>query len=87
MKITKELAVKLGFKELPHFSIGNSLILDVGRRRYLSLSDLDNCNCMLYLCERQCEYTKEVSDLICLHNYDYDKELTLERLERIINIF
>lgn len=78
-------AINLGFAELPHKTIGNSLVLDVGRRRYLSLSDLGNPNCMLFLGEKGDD--GEVSDLICLHNWDYDKELTVEKLERVIGIF
>jgi len=87
MKVTRDIAKNFGFQEVPHFTIGNSLTLDLGRNRYLSLSDLDNCNCMLYLCERDEEYENEVTDIINLHNWDYDKELTVEKLENILKIF
>lgn len=87
MKLTRDIAKNFGFQEVPHFTIGNSLILDLGRNRYLSLSDLDNCNLMLYLCEHSEENSKEVTDIINLHNWDYDKELTVEKLENILKIF
>jgi len=87
MRVTRDIAKNFGFQEVPHFTIGNNLTLDVGRNRYLSLSDLDNCNCMLYLCERSKENPKEVTDLINLHNWDYDKQLTVGKLENILKIF
>lgn len=73
----------LGFKELPHFTIGKNLVYDLGRNRQLSISSLSTPNEMLCVGELKTE-SKEYSDIICLHNYDYDGFLSLEKLKSLI---
>lgn len=76
--------INLGFKPIPHFTIGNAVILEFGRNRYLSASDVGNPNEMVWICQSEDEAHKKVTDLICIHNYDYDGFLTLEKIKLLI---
>lgn len=76
--------IKIGFKEIQHFTIGNSVTYDLGRGRHLSATSVGTPNEMVWLCSAD-EPDQEVTDLICLHNYDYDYFLTLERINKIIS--
>lgn len=39
---------------------------------------------MLFICGTS-QDPKEITDIITLHNYDYDKWLTIEKVQNIIN--
>lgn len=75
---------ELGFKPIPHFTIANSLILDLGRDRHLSIGSVGTPNEMLFICSTDPNNSKKVTDIICLHNYDYDGYMTSETLSKII---
>lgn len=77
-------ALKLGFEELPHYTVGNSLVYDLGRDRRLSLSDVGNPNEMLFIVEGANDSTPEA---INLHNYDYDGYLTVGKLKLLLTFF
>ena len=83
----REKLLELGFKELPHATIGNIIVFDVGRRRHLSLGSLGTPNEMMYLCETNLGDDKQIDDLICIHNYDYDGYLTEDKLGLLISFF
>lgn len=76
--------IDLGFKELPHFTIGNSLIYDLGRNRHLTFSCISDPNETIFICESDPENYKTITDLVCLHNYDYDGYIDMERLKSLI---
>jgi len=76
----------LGFEELPNFTIMNSLSFNLGRNKSLSFGNIVTCNEMLYICETDCDNPKIITDLICLHNYDYDGFMTMSKLEDIIRV-
>lgn len=75
--------IKLGFKELPHFTIGNDLVYDLGRNRHLSISALGTFNEMMFVGEFN-KKTKRYSDLVCLHNCDYDGFLNMDKLKSLL---
>lgn len=83
MEIRKQI-IDLGFKELPHFTIGHNLVYDLGRSRILSVSGLSTPNEFIYISEFKEGSKMEFSDVICLHNFDYDGYLTLEKLKYLI---
>lgn len=83
--ITREKVAELGFKELPHMTITHSMIYDLGRRRHLSFGSIGTPNEMIFICETQLGNDKEITDIICLHNYDYDGYMTEEKLILLIN--
>lgn len=74
---------EIGFKELDHFTIGNNLVCDLERGRYLSISDLGGCNEFMYIGQRNDVDPKIVEDLVCIHNYDYDGPLTFYKVDKI----
>ena len=80
--LTAQLAQELGFKAIPHYTIARLMEYDLGRNRYLSLGSVGTPNEMLFITERN---GTNVTDIICLHNYDYDGYLTQDKLHRIIS--
>ena len=79
--MTNQDLVELGFKELPHFTIGNVVNYDLGRERMLSASDVGNPNEMLYIIQST---DSHIEDAVCIHNWDYDGYLTREKLVSLI---
>lgn len=79
--ITKEIVLGLGFQELPHFTVCNSLVCPLERNKKLSIGDIGTPNLMLWLSD------EEDGDLINLHNWDYDKELYTHRLQNLMYFF
>lgn len=82
--ITYHELLGLGFKTIPHFTVMNSLIYDLGRDRHLSCSNIESPNEMLFICEVDSLDPKKITDCICLHNFDYDGYLTITKLKSII---
>jgi len=39
---------------------------------------------MVWLCSKE-EFSLKYSDLICLHNYDYNKEMYIHQLQNLIH--
>jgi hypothetical protein len=87
MKLTKERVLELGFKELPHFTVMDSLIYNLGRNRQLSIGCIGTCNEFMYISEIDEEDSREVNELICIHNYDFNGYLTEEKLSLILTFF
>ena len=76
--------IKIGFQELPHLTVTNAVIYDLGRRRQLSIGCAGTPNEMVFICEIDRSDDKKITDLICLHNYDYDGYLTETKIKTII---
>ena len=85
--LNKEQVLELGFKELPHFTITNSLIFDLGRNRQLSIGNIGTPNEMLFIGETDNVDKRKITDLVCLSNYDYDGYLTLEKVTVLLSFF
>lgn len=86
--LNREEVISLGFKEIPHFTILHNLIYDLGRNRELSIGGLGSCNETIFICETELIEQKEkrITDLVCIHNYDYDGPITLEKLQSLIKV-
>lgn len=84
--LTKNDLKKLGFKSLPHFTVLGSLIYDLGRHRHLSVGCVGTPNEVVFICSSDRENEKEITDLICLHNYDHDGYLTEEKVNQLIGL-
>ncbi len=84
-KTKRESLIEIGFKELPHKTITNGLFYDLGRNRALSIGDISNPNEMLYILEIDEEDETKITNLVCLHNYDYDGYITLEKIKSLIS--
>lgn len=76
--------IEMGFKEMEHFTVGNSLTFELGRNRHLSVSCLGDPNETVFICEVDKFEPKKINDLICLHNYDYDGYVTIQKITLLI---
>lgn len=84
--ITKKELTSLNFKPLEHYTILNSFIYDLGRNRHLSIGAFGTPNETVFICETCNEDSKKITDLICLHNYDYDGYISKRKLRDIIKL-
>lgn len=84
--MTKEDLIKIGFKEISHFTVTDSVIYQLGRHRHLSAGCVGTPNEMLWICEIDHQDETKISDLVCLHNYDYDGFLTIEKIKGLIDL-
>ena len=84
--MTNQELIAIGFKEVSTFTVMNSVYFDLGRGRQLLIGDLSTPNEMMYLCEVDDKDPRKITDLVCIHNYDYDGYLTLEKVKDLINI-
>lgn len=81
--MTRDDLLKIGFTELPHFTVMGSLIYDLGRNRQLSIGSVGTPNEMMFICDVE---NKPNIDVVVLHNYDYDGYLTIEKVENLIKL-
>jgi len=82
--MTNQDLLELGFKELPHMTIGNAVQYNLGRGRFLSANSMGTPNEILFICKLDEEDEKKITDAVCIHNYDYDGYLTREKLVSLI---
>lgn len=59
----------------------------LSRGRFLSAMCIGGGNECVFLCYKDDEDSEEIDDLICLHNYDYDGRLTIEKMLYLIEYF
>jgi len=83
--MNREDLKQIGFKEMPYFTITNSLNYDLGRGRQLSIGCLGTPNEMMFINQIE-ENPKRVTDCVVLSNYDYDGYLDLQKVKDIINV-
>jgi len=80
----KQTLLENGFKSTPHLVLGEVFVLDVGRNRHISIGSLATPNEVVFLNQKN---HNGISDMVCIHNYDYDGFLTEQKLDNIISIF
>jgi len=78
--------IRIGFKLIPHFTITNAHIYNLGRHRQISIGNVGTPNEMMFITETSYQDQRVVTDAICLHNYDYDGYLTEKKIIDLINI-
>lgn len=76
--------IRLGFTPLPHYTVAGNLIYNLGRNRQLSAGCVGTPNEMIFLCQMDDKDPMITTDLVCVHNWDYDKEMTEEKLAILI---
>lgn len=84
--LTRDDLLDIGFEDIPHFTIGGNMLYDLGRHKQLSITDIGNCGEMLWLTEVNPHDNKDVTDVINLHNFDYDGYLSIDRLNEFISV-
>ena len=83
--MTNKDLIAIGFKEIPHFTIANSVVYDLGRNRHLSASAVGTPNEMLWICYMEERESEFIDDLVCVHNWDYDGAWTIEKVKTLID--
>jgi hypothetical protein len=85
--VTEVRLKTLGFKKVPNFTVMNSMYIDIGRSRQLSIGGIGTANLMMFLNEIEMNTNKEiiVKDCVVLHNWDYDGELYVHKLQNLYN--
>jgi hypothetical protein len=80
--LTEEWALKLGGKKIPHFTVTNAIVFDIGRGREICIGCVGTPNLMIFL-----SYTEngKVTDLVCVHNWDYDGDINVHQLQNLIH--
>ena len=76
--------LNIGFEKIKHFTIMNSCTYDLGRRRFLSASCVGTPNENMCIYEVDRDNNVEITNLVCLHNWDYDGFLTIEKVKSLI---
>jgi|SRR6478736_1892607 len=72
-KLTNEDLISIGFKPHPFEIIGNPVSYDLGRRRFINVSNAGTPNEFICISERDNPLDpREVTGLVVLRNYDYD---------------
>jgi len=85
-KMLNEYAlIERGFKSKPHLVLGKIFWLDVGRSREIQVTCIGTPNEMMSL--NQNEGARKISDVVVIHNYDYDGFLTEQKLDALISVF
>ena len=85
--MTNEDLISIGFKPMPHYTVANSVVYDLGRDRQLSAGCVGTPNETLFIMElKEEEDNTIICDLVCLHNYDYDGYLTIEKVKGLISL-
>lgn len=84
MKLTEEIINNINEISLVETAIiQKTWIIKLFRRVYISFS-IDPGNTYVYIQEiEDCKNGKQVTDIVCLFNSDYDGELTIEYLEGV----
>lgn len=75
----------IGFKALKHFTVGEQSKIQLSRGRFLSAMCVGQGNESIWLGHK--DNDGEITDLVCVHNRDYDGFITLEKLKALIDWF
>lgn len=76
--LTEELLLRLGCRS----KITSTYNIDIGRGRFLSISDIGTPNAFIHLCYKDRDSLK-IKDMITLYNWDYDKEIYLHQFQNL----
>lgn len=85
LELTREALIDIGFKEVPHYTVVQSLVYDLGRARYLSIGCVGTPNEMLFIGQLDNDDNKKITDVVVLKNYDYDGYVSLLQIKMIIS--
>lgn len=80
IELTPEWLERFGFEKLPHFTITDSMMIQIRGNRYLSVQCVGTPNAMAFLQEFNGD---ECTDLICIHNYDYHGRMMVHQLQNL----
>lgn len=85
--INESILLEMGFEKIPHYTVTNALIYNIKRSRFLNIGCVGSPNETMWICQYDKLNHDIVTDLICIHNYNYDGYLSYEKLNNILNFF
>jgi len=86
IQITKDWALRLGFKEIDCFTVAGNITFDLGRRKHLTIGCIATPNEMMVLNEISYKDPNEITDSIVIHDYDLCGYLSVHKLQNLISI-
>jgi len=86
MKLTKDYLISIGFKAIQKKTVMDSVIFDLGRNRHISVDLVGTISEKVFLCEVNHINPNEITDIICIHNYNYEGYLTEKKIMSLVNI-
>lgn len=84
--LKNEDLVNVVFKPYAHFTVMNSVYFDVDRGRQIKVGCVGTPNEVVFLVDHWGD-TCEEQDMVCIHNFDYDGYLTMEKVMNILKVF
>lgn len=84
--ISKDDLLELGFQEIPHFTVMGSVVYELGRNRLLTVGCAGTPNETMFIVEKS-KVGDHYTDLVCMHNHDYDGYLSKESVAALIEWF
>lgn len=84
--LTNEDLINVGFKPYNRFTIMNTVYLDVERDIQIKVGCVGTPNEIVFLVHHWGDACEE-QDLVCIHCFDYDGYLTLEKVMNILKVF
>ena len=83
--MTNDDLIKIGFEAIPTYTVGNGITYKLSRNRQISGNCIGTPNEILFICEISDNNESLITDLVILHNYDYDGYLTIEKVQKLID--
>jgi len=77
IELSPDWLERLGFKQLPHYTVGGNWLIPLGRDRVLSVACVGTPNEMIFITE---EEPPEVKQIIVARNFDYDGKTYVHHL-------
>ena len=87
MILLEQQLCELGFTKPNKNKLEISYKYHLGRRRFISARCLGTGNESMWLCYKEDMDGEVIDDLICLHNADYDGQLTISKVKHLVEFF
>lgn len=86
--VDEEFLLEKGFVKLPSINenIFLSYVYDLGRKRELSVSQVGTPNEMVWLLQKNKDDDKDIDDLVCIRNFDYDGYISRQDINSLISL-
>ena len=66
-------------------NILNTIYFEIGRNRVISIGNIGTGNEAIWLCEIDPNIENRITDLVCIHNFDYDGKIMLHKFQNIFH--
>ena len=86
MILLEQQLCELGFTKPNKNKLEISYKYHLGRRRLISARCLGTGNESMWLCYKEDMDGEVIDDLICLHNVDYDGQLTISKVKHLVEV-